>query len=395
MKDLPAITVSNRTAHPRVPDVHPATHWGSEVKRILCVRLDNLGDILMTTPALHALRGTTPGRHLTLLASTAGSAIAPLLPDVDEVIRYDAPWVKHPPCLGSDTPIWEMLAAGRFDAAVIFTVYSQNPLPAAMLCHLAGIPRRLAHCRENPYALLTHWAPETEPECGTRHEVLRQLALVERVGAHVDDARMHLVVPAADAATVEVKLAARGIDIDVPLLVVHPGATAPSRRYPVERFAQAAEHIIESLGCTVIVTGDESERPLGDQFQRTCPRAHNFIGLLSLAELCALIKGAQVLVSNNSGPVHIASALCTPVVDLYALTNPQHGPWQTPHRLLFEDVECRWCYRSVCTEGHHRCLTGVSFEAVVDAVHALWSQSQRRRPAAQPAGLVLSPPHPL
>jgi ADP-heptose:LPS heptosyltransferase len=74
-----------------------------------------------------------------------------------------------------------------------------------------------------------------------------------------------------------------------------------------------------------------------------------------------------VLISNNSGPVHLASALGAPVVDLYALTNPQHAPWQTPHRVLFRDVECRWCYRSVCPQQHHACLLGVAPGEVVQA----------------------------
>jgi lipopolysaccharide heptosyltransferase II len=377
---IPSLPMPIRAAHARMPDIPRARRWGGEVLRILCIRPDNLGDILMTTPALHALRSAVPGRHLTLLASGAGAPVAPLLPDVDDLIPYDAPWVKTPSTAlnasaDDTTAIRETLANGRFDAAVIFTVYSQNPLPAAMLCHLAGIPRRLAHCRENPYALLTHWVPETEPEHGARHEVTRQLALVDHVGARIDDTRMRLTVPPADSGTLDIKLAERGIDTSVPFLVIHPGATAASRRYPVERFAEAAGRLIDLLGCAIVVTGSGNERELVERFRELCPRAHDLCGTLGLGELCALIARAAVLVSNNSGPAHIASAVGTPVVDLYALTNPQHSPWQTSHRVLFEDVECRWCYRSICTEGHHRCLMGVGVDAVVEAVCALWSET--------------------
>lgn len=89
--NAPLLLVQPMLAHARVPDTSPVTRWGDEVKRILCVRLDNLGDVLMTTPALHALREGAPGRHLTLLGSKSGVALAPFLDDVDDVIEYDAP----------------------------------------------------------------------------------------------------------------------------------------------------------------------------------------------------------------------------------------------------------------------------------------------------------------
>ena len=170
----------------------------SDAERILCVRLDALGDVLMTTPALRALKETRLGRRITLLTSPAGAEAAELIPSVDEVIVYAAPWMKATsPRADSraDHALIRRLHDARFDAAAIFTVYSQNPLPAAMLCTLAGIPLRLAHCRENPYQLLTHWVPDPEPEHLLRHEVRRQLDLVRSVGYQIPDERMALEVP--------------------------------------------------------------------------------------------------------------------------------------------------------------------------------------------------------
>ncbi|MCC8395475.1 glycosyltransferase family 9 protein [Paraburkholderia sp. MMS20-SJTR3] len=392
-------------AHARVPDTSPPGCWGDDVKRILCVRLDNLGDVLMSTPALHALRESGKERHLTLLASRSGVALAPFLDDVDDVIEYDAPWVA--PASGSghdlaaDRRMQQRLRAGRFDAAVIFTVYSQSPLPAAMLCYLAGIPRRLAHCRENPYALLTDWLREPEPQQRTRHEVQRQLDLVRHVGAQTADTRMRFHVPAAARRSLAAQLAARRIVPDTAdtadataaaqatqaancaPIVLHPGATAASRRYPPERFGAVASRLALATGAPILLTGSASERPLVEAVLRAAAPAmraqlHDLSGALNLGELAALLERASVLVSNNSGPVHLASALGTPVVDLYALTNPQHTPWQTPQRVLYRDVECRWCYRSVCPHEHHACLLGVSIEEVVHAALEL------RHPHASP-----------
>ncbi|MCO8597671.1 glycosyltransferase family 9 protein, partial [Burkholderia cenocepacia] len=220
-----------------------STAW-SRARRILCVRLDSIGDVLMTTPALRALKEGGHDRRLTLLTSRTGAALAKHLPMVDDVWSYDAPWVKHPDTRGdpvADLDMIDRLLAGRFDAAVIFTVYSQNPLPAAMMCWLAGIPLRLAHCRENPYELLTDRVPETEPESHVRHEVARQLALVRTVGATTSDWRMAFEPGDAARRAVHARLQAAlqrfggARQPEAPRarwLVVHPGASAASRRWP-------------------------------------------------------------------------------------------------------------------------------------------------------------------
>src|SRR5690606_4415672 len=169
---------AHRHVHAR-GDPGMSTEWAS-ARNLLCIRLDNMGDVLMTTPAMKALRESAPGRRLTLLASASGTALAPHLDCVDDAIRYDAPWVKQAPGPEGYTDLATVgtLSARRFDAAVIFTVYSQSALPAAFLCRLAGIPRVLAHCRENPYALVTDWVRESEPDDQVRHETQRQLDLV-------------------------------------------------------------------------------------------------------------------------------------------------------------------------------------------------------------------------
>jgi len=256
-----------------------------------------------------------------------------------------------------------------FDGAVIFTVYSQNPLPAAMLCYLADIPRRLAHCHENPYQLLTDWVPDPEPIHRVRHEVRRQLELVAAIGCGSADERLSLRVPPAARDAISTRLAALGLDRRRWVLV-HPGATAASRRYPPERFAAAARGVCDATGCAVVVTGAAADVPAIDAVMRDLGDAHAVNGL-PLPEFAALVEAAPLLISNNSGPVHIAAAVGTPVVDLYALTNPQHTPWAVPHRVLFHDVPCKFCYKSVCPEGHGNCLALVEPTEVVDAALSL------------------------
>lgn len=350
--------------------------WNS-ARNVLCVRLDNLGDVLMTTPALRALKRGGVDRRITLLASRSGAALAPFLDDVDDVIVYDPPWAKHDHHdANDDARVIHMLKAARFDAAVIFTVYSQSPLPAAFLCRLAGIPKVLAHCRENPYELISDWRPETEPASEIRHEVRRQLDLVASVGALNDQPFMSFRTRRTDRARLRTKLAAHG-GIPGPWMVLHAGATAPSRRYPAAYFARALQMLGPRAG-TIVLTGDASERGLAAEIAAMAgPVAPtvNVAGELELGEFACLLEEATLLLSNNTGPVHIAAALGTPVVDVYALTNPQHTPWAVPQRVLFKDVPCKYCYRSLCPEGHHACLRGVAPEEVCEAVLELLEET--------------------
>jgi lipopolysaccharide heptosyltransferase II len=363
--------------------------WNT-AKNILCIRLDTIGDVIMTTPAIHALKTAHPDRRITLMTSSAGSAIAPLIPDLDDLIVYDSPWLKATAPRVDSAPEYamiEQLRQSQFDAAIIFTVYSQNPLPSAFMCYMAGIPLRLAHCHENPYQLLTNWIKDPEPEQFTRHEVQRQLDLVASVGCRGElehwDNRMRLQVPPHALVQAQQKLAELDIDHNSPWVVIHPGATAPSRRYPPEGFAVVARQLVQA-GVQVIFTGTTPEVELIEsiRFLMDAP-SHSLCDRLSLSELTALLSLTPLLISNNTGPVHIAAAVGTPVVDLYALTNPQHTPWGVPNRVLYHDVPCRICYKSICPEGHHHCLRLVEPERVVKAALELLHPSEQDNPSNQ------------
>ncbi|MEN6451005.1 MAG: glycosyltransferase family 9 protein [Thermoguttaceae bacterium] len=373
-----------------------SSRWKT-ARRVLCVRLDSLGDVLMTTPALFALKQAVRRRRLTLLTSTAGARLASLLPDVDDCIAYDAPWMKASPQRSSadlDIELIRRISEEHFDAAVIFTVFTQNPLPAALMCQLAGVPLRLAHCRENPYQLLTDWVREEEPETTIRHEVRRQLDLVETIDCSAPDDRLRLSVPPAASERIAPMLRRSGIDTDQPWIVVHPGGSAPSRRYPPELYAEVAATLSRRHGLQLVFSGVEHERAIVEAV-RTATSGHtlSLVGRLELAELAALLAAAPLLLTNNTGPAHIAAALGTPVVDLYALTNPQHTPWKTPQRVLNCDVPCKTCLRSICPLEHHRCLRGVAPQTVVDAVLELLAvtAATRRHRAAQPPSLPSRP----
>jgi lipopolysaccharide heptosyltransferase II len=354
--------------------------WAS-ARNILCVRLDALGDVLMCTPALRALRQACAGRRLTLLTSHSGAAAAPFIDELDGAIAYPAPWMKSsvPHHQAADAACIEALAQQRFDGAVIFTSYSQSALPAAMLCYQAGIPLRLAHCRENPYQLLSDWVADPEPATVLRHEVRRQLELTAAIGCDAAGGPLSFRVRDADLDGMRRRLADAGIDLRRPWILLHPGASAPSRRYPAAKWIAVMRMLAARDAGALVLSGSGEEVALIEQIRAGCGvPVVSLAGQLDLGQLGGAIQLASAMVSNNTGPAHMAAALGTPLVDLYALTNPQHTPWQVEHRLLFHDVACRFCYKSVCPQGHHDCLAKIDPLQVAEAVCSLLASTAQQ-----------------
>jgi ADP-heptose:LPS heptosyltransferase len=173
-----------------------------------------------------------------------------------------------------------------------------------------------------------------------------------------------------------------------PLVVIHPGCSMPARTYPSEGFAAIVEQIVADLGAAVVLTGGAGERELLEQIAgRLTPATRRetrlCVGALPFPVFCALVAAADVAITNNTGPMHIAAAVQTPVVALFALTNPpeQWGPWRVPHRLLYHDVPCRLCYSRVCPRGHEY-LRLISPAMAVAATAELLAESSTIRLAA-------------
>lgn len=308
--------------------------WG-HCKNLLCIRADNMGDLIMSTPAFRALKETF-GCRITLLTSKAGSLITNHLEDVDEVIIQDLPWIK---CSTQDSDsiltLIETIRNKKFDAAIIFTVYSQSALPAALLAFMADIPKRLAYSRENPYELLTDWIPDREPYETILHQVERDLALVAHVGAIPSDDLLKIRYERDSLVLAHYKLSGLGIETDQSWIVLHPGVSEKKREYPISYWIRIGQILSEKYQLPILITGSESEKNLTKTIAFGIGKyAFSVAGILSVQEFIAVIEKAKCVVSVNTSTIHIAAATKSPLVVLYAQTNPQHTPWKSRHILL-------------------------------------------------------------
>ncbi|HEX5554109.1 MAG TPA: glycosyltransferase family 9 protein [Chitinophagaceae bacterium] len=297
------------------------------------MRTDNMGDLLMSAPAIRALKNSFHCK-ITLLASPMAAEAANFISEIDEVIIFNAPWNREHTAAAETNRLIDLLRSRFFDASIIFTVYSQNPLAAAMVVFMAGIPRRLAYCRENPYGLLTDWIPDEEPYFNINHQVIRDLELVAAVGAVPQDKGLHLRLPEDAWISVQKKIAGL-VDLDKPWIILHPGVSEKKREYPPDKWIAAGKQMVSKFHLQLLLTGTTSEKALVEKIQAGIgPEAYSLAGMLDLGEFIALIGHATLVVSVNTATIHIAAATGCPVIVLYALTNPQHTPWGVPSKVL-------------------------------------------------------------
>jgi ADP-heptose:LPS heptosyltransferase len=340
-----------------------------EARNLLAVRLDNAGDVIMLGPALRAVKETSSDARLTLLATPAGAAAATLLPWVDDVIVWRPVWQD----LGRSTSDPErdraliaMLAERAFDGALVFTSFSQTPHVPGYVCYLAGIPLRAGESKEFGGATLTD-APRAAPD--DLHQVERNLRLVECLGFTARDRRLRVSIPNDARTSAVAHLSRAGMTSGEPFVLVHPGASARARRLPADRLVPALRMLCEA-GLPVLVSGSEREAESVAQIGREAG-VPTLIGETTLPEFAALIELAAVVVCGNTLPLHLADAVGTPLIVLYAGTDleSQWGPRVVPHRLLRRQTACTPCYLFDCPIGQ-ACLE-VTPEEIAAAVVGL------------------------
>ncbi|MBW3632236.1 MAG: glycosyltransferase family 9 protein [Chloroflexi bacterium] len=338
-------------------------------RNLLAVRLDNAGDVVMLGPALRAIKVSSPDCRITLLASPAGAKAASLLPWVDSVLVWRAIWqdlgqLSFDPA--REYELIRLLADHSFDGALIFSSFSQTPHVAAYACYLAGIPLRAGESKEFAGGTLS---TELRGTPDATHQVDRNLRLVQALGFTTVDPALEIAIPETNREEVTRRLWDQGITPNQPLVLLHPGASAEARRYPAERFSRVAE-LLQNQGCRLVITGSEREREILEIVAAGTEAIPVFADL-SIQEFAALVDRASVVVCNNTLPLHLADATCTPLVALYSGTEliSQWGPRFAPSRVLQRAMACAPCYRFTCPIGLP-CLD-IDPEDVVAAVAAL------------------------
>jgi len=313
--------------------------------RILVRATNWVGDAVMSLPALQAIRGRFPAAHIAILAKPWVADLYAREHFADEVILY------------SGKPVWRVsreLRARRFDAAILL----QNAFEAALIAWLAGIPTRIGYNRDGRGILLTNAIAVPKPGEIPRHERFHYLELLRRAGIIEQ-------LPDCNA----IQLAGRNGSPSGRVIGISPGAAYGSaKRWLPERFAEAAAALATQRGASVALFGSQSERALcAEVAQRLNGHAvTNYAGQTTLAQFIDLAAGCEIFLTNDSGAMHIASALGVPTVAIFGATDDTTtGPTGTHARVVRQPVECSPCLLRECPIDH-RCMRGVPAERVVE-----------------------------
>ncbi len=361
--------------------------WAN-ARNILVMRLDNIGDVLMTSPALCAIKQNLPQARVTLMASPGGGGAASLLPWVDDVLPERVLWQDLGKLDFNPKREWDLISKIRdrhFDAAIIFTSFSQTPHPAGFMCYLAGIGLRLGESKEWGGGVLSTEVKSAPDEI---HQVERNLRLIESVGFEVSDRSLMIQVPQSARHSAEAMLLEHGLSADTPYLLLNPWTSCQSRNYAWERFASASRRLAEITGWRVVVTGMPKDRERSATILEALkPLAIDLIGATSLSELAALIAGTRLVLTNNTSTMHLADATRTPSVIMFAGTEyeSQWRPRHAPTRLLRQPTDCSPCYSFTCPYDLE-CLDIPPEKVVAAGLELLWGGARVRAGGAGEAG---------
>jgi heptosyltransferase-1 len=338
--------------------------------RILLVKLSSFGDVLHTLPALEALRAAFPRGRITWLVEAAYAPLLARHPALDDV--WLAPRLRPGEWFSGANPVLvrdllRRLRAQPFDLVVDF----QGLLKSAIWVFLARSPRKVGYggTRELSYLALTDRVRPFDHEA---HAVRRYLNLAHHLGASPAPPNFRLDL---------------GTDVDVsqfiprgdsrPLAVLHPGARWASKLWPSASWARLARWLINERGFQVAITGSPADRELAARILAELANlpspALNLVGRTSLAELAAVLRAARLAVTTDTGAMHLAAVLGTPVAALFGPTAPwRTGPWGQGHEVLRLGLECSPCFQRRCSDP--RCLQELTVESVTDACEKILSQ---------------------
>lgn len=333
------------------------------MRTTLVARLDSDGDVLLAGPAVRAV--AAHGGRVMLLVGPAGAAAARLLPGVDEVVVWQCPWIAADPPPVDPESVGALVARVRelaVDRALVLTSFHQSPLPLALLLRLAGVGWIGAASEDHPGSLLD--LRLRLPDTGL-HEVQRSLRLAEAAG---------FGLPAGDSGALAVRRPlpdTRVLTGEAPYVVVHPGASVPARA-PSSGWACALVDTLTADGYRVVVTGGPAETALTRAVAGA--GAVDLGGRTDLAALADVLDRAEAVVVGNTGPAHLAAAVGTPVVSLFAPVVPAERwrPWQVPHVLLGDQsAGCAASRARTCPVPGHPCLESIGIDTALAAVQAL------------------------
>ncbi|MFA5286982.1 MAG: lipopolysaccharide heptosyltransferase II [Candidatus Omnitrophota bacterium] len=337
-------------------------------KRILIVRTDRIGDVLLSTPVIKAVREKYPQAFIAVMVSSYAKDIVEGNPYLDEVIIYDKAG-KHKSWLRS-IKFARNLDKKRFDLAIILHPTNR----AHLLTFLAGIPKRVGYDRKLGFLLTDRFAHTKER--GEKHELEYNLDLLRDLEIRAEDKNLFMPIKKESEEWANDFFKREGIKADDKLLAINPAASCPSKVWPPERFAKVADKLAQKYGFKILLVSSSKDLLIAQcVIKNMRSSVISLAGKTSLSQLASLLKRCSFFISNDSGPVHIASSVGTPVISIFGrkqngLSPKRWGPVGAKDKVLHKDIGCIECLAHNCQK-QFACLKAISVEDVVSCADSI------------------------
>jgi len=334
------------------------------IKRLLIRSTNWIGDAVMTTPAIRAIRKNFSGVRIGLLAKPWVMPLFAHCPHIDDRIMYEDAG-RHHGWIGK-LRLAKDLRQYRFDAAILL----QNAFEAALITWLAGIPLRVGFDSDGRRLLLNRPVRRT-PEIRKVHQTRYYLGILEGAGLRTDSADLELFTGREDAVRAEHLLSEHGVDPGDRLVGLNASAAyGPAKQLSTDRFARLADLLQDTFGVKLLLFGGPGDTELGHALtSRMNGSAIDFCGRTRLGEAIALIRRCRVFVTNDSGLMHVAAALNVPLVAIFGSTDPvATGPASVNSRVVRVPIECSPCLKPECPLGHLNCMNLITVDMVFEAI---------------------------
>lgn len=333
-----------------------------DIRKIVIFRTDRIGEVLLATPVIEALTRRFPQAKISFITSPYARDIVSDRSDLNEVIIFDT--INRKVSLPEAVALSLNLRKRRFDLAVILNAHKMLHLAA----FLAGIPHRVGFDRK--WGILLNYRMRDTRSEGRMHEIKYNLKLLEAVGIEEEDIPPSISVLSQDSDYAKGLFTQHNIAKDRKTVIIHPGTSNPAKQWPLESFIELIRKLGASGNMNIIVVGDENEKALCERVVSAAGPNHffNFAGLFTLKQLAALFKIADLLITNDNGPMHIAAAVGTKVIAIFGRNIPgvspvRWGPYGEGHIVFHKDPGCSPCYDRHCPYDF-KCLKSITPEEV-------------------------------
>lgn len=337
------------------------------MENILIIKLRYLGDVLLATPTLRAIKTARPDARVTMMVNRGTEDVLSGNPDLDEILVLDK---------GSLAAQWGLITGLRrrqFDTVIDLTDGDRS----AFLSWISGAPIRIGFNDEHRWRGRCY-TQVVQPVPGVRHRIDRDLEALKSLSIQAGSKDPQLWLTSEEEKSADHLLDQLGVQRSLAMVILQPGARYWFKSWPPERFAELADQLTSQYGCQVLIGGSKQDVDLAQQIrQKTKSRPIIMAGHTTIKQFAAIAKKSALFVGSDSGAMHIATAVGTPVVALFGPSNPREwGPRGGPVEVIYKGLDCRTCFHPSCQRGEQNCMRLITIDEVMMAAARLMRQAR-------------------